>query len=550
MRWMRKISVLLAVSLLLISLSSCIRRADGGNPTDPVETTPVSSPPSTTGEPDGETPAYTLTQEALDRFYGMLADCETLFTGEAKDEETLQALLDALEDAYYHIATQAQIAYLLYCVKQSDEIASQNYLFSSSASSDAYAAYNETCKVIDTCESSNREVFFRDWTDEEMEEMRGFSDEITAYQKANDELLVEYRALTDDTFYQNTHLYYRKLIANNNAIAASQGYGNYWDYANAEIYERDTGSERAVMRAFVKQYLVPLMNEAAISFNEAYSALTESERATMSRFLQLDYGSETARYVEGYLDTFEGDVKTDMGSLFLSGNSIFTDSEDSYKGAFTGFLYEYERPICYFGPGYANALTVVHEMGHYYAALEKGDMKLSIDLAEVHSQGNEWMFLSYVGDLLGARIAKALTLYQLYSALSVIIRATMIDDFEERCYRSADLSWSAERFDSVMETVIRDYGGEEWMDTLYLYWRYVVVESPVYYISYAVSMLAALQLYCKAEESYSVGQEAFLSLIQSAAEEARFDEALAAAGLSGAGEEKTYQLICQLVRKG
>ena len=553
MKQLRNLSFLLVLCLLFSALSSCgflitdpSVEQDGTKPV----TAPITQTPSLGGS-DADLLSYTLTQKTLDEFYGMLSDCEALFLGEAREEETLQASLDALEDAYYHIATQAQIAYILYCVKQNDEVLSQNYLFSSAASSDAYAAYNESCKRIDASNAPNRAFFFRDWTEEEIAEMRGFSDEIVRYQKANDEILIQYRALNDENFSQKAHLYYADLLQNNNAIARLEGYQNYWVYANAEVYGRDADSYTASMRRYVKQYLVPLMNEVAIEFNAAYAALSEKERETVGAILQSDYAAVGVRYVDGYLETFDGEAEQDMKSMLQSENSVFTDSEDSYKGAFTGFLYEYERPICYFGPGYANTLTVIHEMGHYYAALEKGDMSLSIDLAEVHSQGNEWLFLSYMEDVLGARISKTLTLYQLYSSLSVVIRATMIDDFEERCYQQAQPYWGAYQFDNVMKDVINAYGGEEWMESLYSYWRYVVIESPVYYISYAVSMLAALQLYGIAEEdSFTAGQAAFLSLVQSAAEDQGFAEALAAAGLLGVGEERTYQLICRLAEKG
>ena len=45
--------------------------------------------------------------------------------------------------------------------------------------------------------------------------------------------------------------------------------------------------------------------------------------------------------------------------------------------------------------------------------------------------------------------------------------------------------------------------------------RMVALESPGYYISYAVSMLASLQLYCVAQEqSFAAGQQVYLDLVE------------------------------------
>ena len=52
--------------------------------------------------------------------------------------------------------------------------------------------------------------------------------------------------------------------------------------------------------------------------------------------------------------------------------------------------------MCYFGPGYQDMLTVLHELGHYGAMLINEGFDGSMDIAETHSQGNEYLFLSYL----------------------------------------------------------------------------------------------------------------------------------------------------------
>lgn len=238
-----------------------------------------------------------------------------------------------------------------------------------------------------------------------------------------------------------------------------------------------------------------------------------------------------------------------MQSMFLAENSFFANAADSYSGAFTIYLGALQRPVCYFGPGYQDAFTVVHEMGHYYADCVNEDVSFQLDLAEVHSQGNEWMFLSYLNDVLKPEHARALFLRQLYHAISVVICATIVDDFEQRCYESKPVD--VQQLNEIMDEVQAEYGGEDWLRAYITdmenYWRRVVLENPVYYISYAVSMLAALQIYGVAEEqSFERGQQVYLALVEVSEESGGFLAALSEAGLSSPMEPSVFEQIRRL----
>ena len=161
--------------------------------------------------------------------------------------------------------------------------------------------------------------------------------------------------------------------------------------------------------------------------------------------------------------------------------------------------------------------AAVHELGHYFSDRVNGHRSIQMDLAEVQSQGNEWLFWAYLEQILDEDVFDAVYYYQFYNALCTVIIGTLIDEFEERCYRRG--LTDAEDADEIMAAVMWEYGGKEWLETYVtspdLYWRYVTVESSVYYVSYAISMLGALQLYSVAqEESYQSAMEVYLMLIQ------------------------------------
>ena len=161
-------------------------------------------------------------------------------------------------------------------------------------------------------------------------------------------------------------------------------------------------------------------------------------------------------------------------------------------------------------------LVVIHELGHYYSFMINGDDPIHMDLAEVQSQGNEWLFWAYMDTVLAEDVADAVYAYCLYDSLGTVIIGAMIDEFEQLCYERAITS--SEEADAVMAEVKSRYGGDAWLSQNLtdpdFYWRCVTVEQSVYYVSYSVSMLAAMQIYSVANsQSYDAAMELYLSLV-------------------------------------
>ena len=186
--------------------------------------------------------------------------------------------------------------------------------------------------------------------------------------------------------------------------------------------------------------------------------------------------------------------------------------------------------------------AAVHELGHYYSYLENGSVSINMDLAEVQSQGNEWLFWAYLDDVLDHNVANAIYYYQLYYALCTVVIGCVVDEFEQMCYQNG-ISYG-DSADEWMTMVLAGYGGEEYVESLLgtdlnLYWRYVTVESSVYYVSYAVSMLGAIQIYTVAEnQSYEKAMETYLGLIKPASNV--FLASLTAVGLKTPMDERLY----------
>ncbi len=549
------LSFLLVLCMLLGTLVSC----KTPEPEQTGNQTTLSTPPTTPGgpidppgpsEPLPELPgglAYTLSETDLEAFRAALVECEAMFTGEGGTEEEMTAMLEKVDNLYYHVDTQGDIAYVLYCLNQSNERLQEAYLYAQESIGDLYEEYNAMCKRIDVSTSEYRDVFFADWSEEDLEDMRGFSEEITQLNNESAELLVAYRDLSAAEFDNGAVETYIRMLQINDRIAELNGYDSYWEYAYAKVYGRDFGKEELEqIRTNAKENLGTLIGAISATFNRKYQALPGYKQGQVLNFLTLDYNSYLNTTLNGYFNTFSEDRQEIMRGMFDEENSFFAESgSNSYEGAFTGYFNEFDRPYCYYGNGYKNTMTVLHEMGHYCSAISYGGLNLPLELAEFQSQGNEWLFHAYRMSGSNTEIAELVMLNEMYSICTSILVSIVIDHFEQICYEQ--MPTTAAEFNQIMADLVSEYGSNalRGVDMDY-YWRVVCIESPVYYISYAVSGLSSLELFVHAKEtSYAEAQEIYLYLASEVDKDLGFFAQVELAGLSLPTSADIYSKLTQ-----
>jgi oligoendopeptidase F len=171
-----------------------------------------------------------------------------------------------------------------------------------------------------------------------------------------------------------------------------------------------------------------------------------------------------------------------------------------------------------------------------------------MDLSESQSQGNEWMYIHFLKQKLTPEMYQAVSEYRMSSDIAYIIGFVMVDQFEEAvyCHENAG-NLTLEEYDGLMEAVAENYGGIDWVTENVMdvqsYWKLVVLESPVYYISYAVSAIAAVNLFIIAEEDRSQAEQCYCILMEQTADTQGFMESIYLAGLAGPFEETVYEKI-------
>ena len=548
------IAMLLALCLSISLLAGC--QPQEPQPTTqettqaPTETTEATE----TTEPAEDLPSaeellvYTLTQEELDKYYADLESCKTMAL-EGTDREGLEELSDSLDEQYEYIQKQQTIAFVNYSRDQTDEEATKLHLDATDKLTQAYDAMMLMLREVNASESPIKDVLFADWTEEELEMLGAYTSEIAQLEKENEELVVEYQALSEGELAEGIIPLYQKLIANNNRIARIYGYDNYYTYGYDVVYARDYSTDTVQQaRDYAIEYLVPTVPAILQEFALGFQRLTQAEQQVVIAFMEESYQDTDKDYVNLYIDSLPQDLQAAMNHLWQYDRAIFADSTGAKEGAFTVNIGE--DAICYFGPGYDGTLTLVHEMGHYASTLNLDLNACPMDLAELHSQGNEWLFMNQVREELDPNVYAVIRDYNMYMDMCTILVSFMVDDFEERIYTTDVSGYTREDFDAVAEEVCQAYGGVDFVNNFLTdfqsYWRLVVMESPVYYVSYAMSDVAALNLYTIASQDREKAYEIYGHLLKDLDMELGFQENLKKVGLSGPFDSTVYEAIASM----
>ena len=562
----RILSLLLIVALLL-NLAGCVQEPVGTTTTPATQATTATTVPTTVpSEPEATEPSvpeptqpaepevdpnelrYTLTQDDVDEFYRLLAECETLAIA-GEDMEAIEAISDELDAKYEYIYSQNTIAMILYYERMGNKDRKQQHLDCVEIATAANDAYIQAVRRIYKSGTPARDMLFEGWTEQDLDMLMRYDERIAQLQQRNAEIEVEYGATTKDSVRIPLYI---EFVQNNNEMAQIYGFDNYYTYAYQMVYERDyDASSVKTMRDLCKKYLPQIFEFASLKFNSSYGGLNSKDQSALVSFLYDDYNTLDKDYLTPYLEIMPGALKEHTEQM-LNVDSMFTTSSGAMQGAFTTTIGE--RSYCFFGRGYKGVSTVVHEAGHYYASRYNDLGEIPLDLAELHSQGNEMLFLVNASGIMKDTVYAAASSYNIYNNIAMILICLMVDEFEQIVYTTDISGYTAEDFDKLMDSVVSQYFEpayfKENLTDVNAYWREVVVDQPVYYISYAVSVISAIDLYTVALSDFEGAAEIYRKLCEEPAIDAGFLGNITAAGLSTPFDEAFYLKLRDLVVKG
>lgn len=499
---MKQIAGLCMVGLSILSLSSCLIKLDGND---------------TRVKKD-------LTYTWSDSDYDTLHINMSRFEKSLKNNNSFEIVSSwtAVQRTVYACATYRTIEHINYAA--GDDSAYDRYLKFQSIVQEV-SKWQENL-YDDMYNSDYRDSFFNGYSEEEIKELINNSkpDRYYEIEEAQEALIKEYNDLARDEIQTKASDIYLALVNNYKEEATLLGYDSYMDYAYKNIYEREyTPSEVLTFTTYVKDYIVPMMLEIKPLAKDAANALTEAEKEKYNTFKTASFSLMKDTF-NSYA-TFIGDSFKENANYILNNGYIrYGSSNANIDGAFTAYLYasSLDEPIIYFGPSYQDIMTFIHEFGHYNNFKVNKATNLSYDLAETHSQGNELLFLAWLDKndtthIYSNNLMRAIHLSEVYEALTTVVLATMVNEFEYRVYTSTEELTSAS-FDTYYREAGDALGGyDEIMECLYQenngkqidYWKLVTIENPAYYISYAMSKIPSLEIYSIAKEDLAKGRNSY-----------------------------------------
>ena len=481
--------------------------------------------------------------------------------------ERAQQALDARADALDRLETDAALAYVRYCL---DVTNAENR----NAYDTLIAQMNEIeCNLTDAAIVLSKDPELSDRYDAEtreaLERADALSDQailplaerertlIGRYDALSETLTVTYRGekwtgdriLSDpslsaedfltlyeaylDRFNREAGGIFLELIAVRNDIAKTLGFDSYAEYRYA-CYDRDYSPEDAKRLAeSVKTWIVPVFERMRADFyagaGQVYGITLERDRTTPK------IGEAILSILPELSEPWSYMISHEMYDLG-------TDTK-RMPGSFTTYFRAFGTPFLFssWTNGFEMPATIAHEFGHFSSyflngeALKNGN---SLDLAEIDAQGLELLsILRY--DIMYSNLSDAAQNVQLFYALYALIDGCMEDTFQQFAYGQDGMT--LERLNAEYGRLSEEYGlsvlgieSRSWTQIQHTF------QSPFYYISYAASMSAALELFLMGRTDLDAARTAYRTILMRKGG-ARFSETLAAAGLSNPFDAETIK---------
>lgn len=336
-----------------------------------------------------------------------------------------------------------------------------------------------------------------------------------------------------------------KLVDVRKKQAAAYGYSNYGDFVYQERYFRDyTQKEINEFQNSVKKHFPKIFQE--LSIIQQYNA----QKPFMNQQYTLE---EVLPILQTYIPKLSSEMEESLNYMIDHHLYDFEYGTTKQEGAYTTDLGSYNAPFIMAQPnGSFSDIsgTVIHEFGHYnsfyYNPVGWDRPSMNIDLAEVHSQGLETIFLTFYPEIFG-KDSYAAQCYTLRWLTASLLEGCLQDELQQYIYQEDDLT--LEKINKKYMDLLVDYGYNEESDRGSEGYEWVLIphtfQSPFYYISYAVSVAAAFEVWLETQGDFEHAVDQYLEFVSYGYEE-QFRDTLNQAGYE---DPLTDEFISDLAEK-
>ena len=278
-----------------------------------------------------------------------------------------------------------------------------------------------------------------------------------------------------------------QLVILRRQMAEYAGYDSYPEFAYEFYHARDyTPAQTTAYLADIRAELVPLFQQIA----------EKKPEITLYSCTQTD----TYEYVRQTANGLGGTFLQAFWLMEQSGLYDIAAGEEKYAGSFEVYIADYQVPYVFVSPTETeyDKLTFAHEFGHFCNDYASYGGQVGVDVAEVFSQGTEYMSLLY-----GPADAN-LTKLKMLDGLCVYVEQGALASFEQQLYTLAEEELNAQGMQALYSRVCTSFGLEGSMEYVLVPHFYT---SPLYVISYVVSNDAALQIYQMEQAATGTGRK-------------------------------------------
>lgn len=456
----------------------------------------------------------------------------------AENAKNADKLLDKVWDVYAYydsFYTQYNLAYIYYCRDITDAAWEEEYSYCMQNASAVEAMLEEMlCALANSPvkkelekDEAFGEGFFDAYEGETlwdetflalMEEEAALQDEY--YDLCEQSQDVDYYS---DAFFEGYGLkmaqVFVELVALRQEIADYAGYEDYPSFAYDFYHYRDYTPQQA------EAYLEEIYQELAPLYYEVESSGGPVGAGKLCK------ETEVYAYVKSCAKNMGGTIYNAFKLMDEAGLYDITYSEKKYDGSFELYLTDYAVPYVFVNPSATqwDKLTFVHEFGHFCNDYATGGLIGGVDVAEVFSQGMEYLSLCYAEN--GGKLAQI----KMVDSLRIFVEQAAYALFEQLVYEQEGAELTTDNVYALYEEIGTAFGFDAWdwdsRDFVLIGHFYT---DPMYLISYVVSNDAALQLYQMEQEEEGSG----LALLQ---EELTSQEVYFLAFLEEAGLESPFK---------
>ena len=397
-----------------------------------------------------------------------------------------------------------------------------------------------------------KEQYFGNMTDEEIQEYISqndkriketeYTEELQNYLDEGQELYMQVNngTLSVDEYMNTGYEYFLRYIDKANEFMEEIDQPSFFNYAYPEMYSRDYSINDAMKFVeYVKKYLVPVYKK-----KKSLATPNNIDRRLLDALRSYNFCNTNAgggSLFQNYAEELGGSYLNAYNKMFKNGYYCFSNSLKSMSTAYQWSLAGSNDSVLYFSKNYQSILTVVHEFGHYYSSQVSGGARNNdaYDLLETYSQADEYTFLNFLceskkDDAL-ADTYRYFAEAEYYSQLQSIINDACITEIENFAFSTPDNTKYTLK--AGCEDIIASY--DDTASTTYF--MVACITNPCYYISYATSVMEAMQFF---DMSFEDAKTNYTELVEST-KNMTMVERWENAGLNSPFEEETFKKLAE-----